>query len=154
MSNNKTKDTLNQAVADLSQFAVIIHQAHWYMRGSRFLSLHPQMDVYMDDVNSQLDLIAERLITLGGSPYSTLKEFSSNTKLKEKKGSFSVTEDQHLQTLLTGFTYVGSLYKDGIATATDEGDDVTADLFTSLKGDVDKTVWMLSATLGKEPKLG
>ena len=46
-------------VADLSQFSVMIHQAHWYMRGSEFLTLHPQMDEYMDEVDGFLDEVAE-----------------------------------------------------------------------------------------------
>ena len=34
----------------------------------------------MDDLNEQLDEISERLITLDGSPYSTLREFADNTQ--------------------------------------------------------------------------
>lgn len=62
-------------VADLSVFSVRIHQVHWYMRGERFLFLHPKMDDLMEQINDQLDVISERLITLDGSPYSTLEEF-------------------------------------------------------------------------------
>ena len=32
----ENKEILNQLVADLSQFSVVIHQTHWYMRGSEF----------------------------------------------------------------------------------------------------------------------
>ena len=35
-TNTKTKAVLNQAVADLSVAASIVHQVHWYMRGSGF----------------------------------------------------------------------------------------------------------------------
>lgn len=37
MKFEKTKEILNQLVADLSQFSVVIHQTHWYMRGPEFL---------------------------------------------------------------------------------------------------------------------
>ena len=84
MKFEKTKEILNQLVADLSQFSVVIHQTHWYMRGPEFLTLHPQMDEYMDQINEQLDVVSERLITLDGSPFSTLREFAENTKLKMK----------------------------------------------------------------------
>lgn len=36
----QTKNILNQAVADLSVAASIVHQVHWYMRGSGFFYLH------------------------------------------------------------------------------------------------------------------
>ena len=73
MKYQETKETLNQLVADLSQMAMIIHQTHWYMRGTNFLKLHPLMDQFMDEINDQLDVISERLLTLDGNPYSTLK---------------------------------------------------------------------------------
>ena len=46
-TNTKTKAVLNQAVADLSVAASIVHQVHWYMRGPGFLYLHPKMDELM-----------------------------------------------------------------------------------------------------------
>ena len=46
--NEKTKAVLNQAVADLSKAASIVHQVHWYMRGTGFFYLHPKMDELMD----------------------------------------------------------------------------------------------------------
>lgn len=68
MKFEQTKEVLNQLVADLSQMAMVVHQTHWYMRGPGFLTLHPMMDDFMDDLNDQLDVISERLITLDGSP--------------------------------------------------------------------------------------
>ena len=41
MKYTKTKEMLNQAVADLTQLKTIVRQQHWYMRGAEFLKLHP-----------------------------------------------------------------------------------------------------------------
>ena len=38
----KTKEVLNQAVADLYVAHVALHQVHWYMRGRGFLVWHPK----------------------------------------------------------------------------------------------------------------
>ena len=43
MSKEQTKQVLNQLI-DLSQQSVIVHQAHWYMRGATFITMHPVMD--------------------------------------------------------------------------------------------------------------
>ena len=99
--NAKTKAVLNQAVADLSKAASIVHQVHWYMRGAGFYYLHPKMDELMDGLNASLDEMSERLITIGGAPYSTLKEFDENSKLDETTGSFDKTMDEHLARWLT-----------------------------------------------------
>ena len=88
MKYQKTKEVLNQLVADLSQMAMVIHQTHWYMRGTNFLKLHPLMDEFMDEINAQLDVISERLITLDGEPFSTLSEMADHTGIKDEKGSF------------------------------------------------------------------
>ncbi|MGO3732837.1 MAG: Dps family protein [Vagococcus sp.] len=153
MSNEKTKAVLNQTVADLSQFSVVIHQTHWYMRGASFLSLHPKMDEFMDAVNDQLDVVAERLITIGGSPFSTLSEFSEHTKIKDTPGSYDKTMGEHLGTILEGYHYLRELCIEGIAITEDEQDHVTQDIFIDMKGDFEKTIWMLHAELGTAPNL-
>ncbi|MGX7012980.1 Dps family protein [Vagococcus silagei] len=154
MSNVKTKEILNQAVADLSQFAVVIHQAHWYMRGQNFLTLHPKMDEYMDGINDQLDVIAERLITIGGSPYSTLTEFAEHTKIKDTPGTYDKTMKEHLEVLISGYQYLRQLSAEAITITEEEGDHVTQDIFIGMKGETEKTLWMLFAELGQAPNLG
>ncbi|UQF71311.1 DNA starvation/stationary phase protection protein [Vagococcus lutrae] len=153
MNVEQTKKVLNQMVADLSQFSVMIHQAHWYMRGSEFLTLHPQMDEYMDEVDGFLDEVAERLITIGGAPYSTLKEFAEHTKLEDKPGSYDVSMNEHIETLINGYRYLQKLALEGIHAAGDEEDHVTEDLFIEIKGAVEKNIWMLTAKLNRAPEL-
>lgn len=149
----KTKAVLNQAVADLSVAASIIHQIHWYMRGTGFLRLHPQMDKLMDGLNEHLDEFSERLITLGGAPYSTLKEFSENSKLEEKSGSYDVTVKEHMERLIEVYTYLGQLFQEGLDVTDEEGDDPTNGLFADAQGEVEKNIWMLRAELGQAPGL-
>lgn len=79
MQYPQTKTVLNQLVADLSQMAAVIHQTHWYMRGPEFLFLHPLMDEYQDEINDQLDVVAERLIVIDGAPIRRWKN-SQNTQ--------------------------------------------------------------------------
>lgn len=149
----RTKEVLNQLVADLSQFSVIIHQTHWYMRGNDFLTLHPQMDEFMDGINDQLDEVAERLITIGGAPYSTLSEFAAHTKLSDETGSYDKSIPERMERLVDGYRYLAELYAEGIDAAGEEGDNVTEDMFINFKGIVEKQIWMLTAKLGREPGL-
>lgn len=153
MKYEKTKEILNQAVADLSQMSMVIHQTHWYMRGPGFLTLHPMMDTFMDDINDQLDEISERLITLDGSPYSTLKEMAENTKIKDEVGRWDRGMEERLAILVDGYRYLTELYQSGIDAAGDEGDNVTEDMFIEFKGATEKRIWMLQAHLGKAPEI-
>lgn len=153
MKYEKTKEMLNQLVADLSQFSVVIHQAHWYMRGPEFLTLHPFMDELMDEVNEQLDVVSERLITLDGAPYSTLREFADNTGIKDEIGTYERTIPERIETIDEGYRYLVDLYQKGIEIAGEEGDDSTQDIFTGNKTDIEKRIWMLQAKLGKAPSI-
>lgn len=154
MKYEKTKEVLNQLVADLSQMSMVIHQTHWYMRGAGFLTLHPLMDTFMDDVNDQLDEVSERLITLDGAPYSTLKEMAENTKIKDEKGSYDRSMEERLATLVVNYRYLVEVFEKGIEVAGEEEDNVTEDMFIDFKGATEKRIWMIQAHLGKAPELG
>ncbi|MEI5990550.1 Dps family protein [Enterococcus crotali] len=151
MKFEQTKEVLNQLVADLSQFSVVIHQTHWYMRGPEFLTLHPKMDEYMDQINDQLDVISERLITLDGAPYSTLQEFADHTGIEDEIGTYERTIPERMEKLVEGYRYLADLYQKGIEVSGEEGDDSTQDIFIANKTDIEKNIWMLQAKLGKAP---
>ena len=153
MKYGKTKEILNQLVADLSQFSVVIHQTHWYMRVPEFLSLHPLMDEFMDELNAQLDVVSERLITLDGAPYSTLQEFIDHTKIADEVGTYERTIPERMAVLVKNYRYLADLYKKGIEVAGEEGDDSSQDIFTSFNTDIEKKIWMLQAKLGYAPEI-
>ena len=148
MSKEKTQEVLNQTVADLSQAAALVHQTHWYMRGSGFLTLHPKMDEFMDALNEHLDEFAERLITIGGSPVSTLKEFDEKSKIELQPATWDKSMSERLHGVLDTYKYLAKLFQEGIDIAESENDAVTVDLYTVALGDVEKTIWMLEAELG------
>lgn len=149
----KTKEVLNQAVADLSKAASIVHQVHWYMRGAGFHYLHPKMDELMDALDTHLDEMSERLITLGGAPYSTLKEFDEHSNLTEEVGTYDKSMTERLEQLVAAYRYLSSLYQLGLDVTDEEGDAPTNDIFTAAQAEADKTIWMLQAELGKGSKL-
>ena len=148
----KTKEVLNQAVADLYVAHIALHQVHWYMRGRGFQVWHPKMDEYMDSLDGYLDEISERLITLGGKPYSTLTEFLQHSEIEEEEGEFRNVEES-LERVLAIYRYFITLFQKALDVTDEEGDDVTNDIFVGAKADLEKTVWMLAAELGQTPGL-
>ncbi|KXT73760.1 Non-specific DNA-binding protein Dps / Iron-binding ferritin-like antioxidant protein / Ferroxidase [Streptococcus sp. DD10] len=148
----KTKEILNQAVADLYVAHVALHQVHWYMRGTGFLIWHPKMDEYMETLDGYLDEISERLITLGGTPYSSLTEFLQHSEIEEYEGQFHDVPAS-LERVLELFRYLVALFQKGLDVTDEEGDDVTNDIFVGAKAELEKTIWMLAAELGQAPGL-
>ena len=148
----KTKEVLNQAVADLYVAHIALHQVHWYMRGRGFQVWHPKMDEYMDSLDGYLDEISERLITLDGKPYSTLTEFLQHSEIEEEVGEFRNVEES-LERVLEIYRYLITLFQKALDVTDEEGDDVTNDIFVGAQADLEKTVWMLAAELGQAPGL-
>ena len=148
----KTKEVLNQAVADLYVAHIALHQVHWYMCGRGFMVWHPKMDEYMDSLDGYLDEISERLITLGGKPYSTLTEFLQHSEIEEEVGEFRNVEES-LERVLEIYRYLINLFQKALDVTDEEGDDVTNDIFVGAKADLEKTVWMIAAELGQAPGL-
>ncbi|MFD1465931.1 DNA starvation/stationary phase protection protein [Lapidilactobacillus mulanensis] len=147
----QTKIQLNQLVADISQLTVNIHQTHWYMRGREFFRLHPLMDEYMDQLNDQLDEIAERLIAIGGAPFSTTHEFIDHTGLPEEPGKFgkySLTD--YMQRLTDQFKYLRDQYEKGMEISDSEKDWPTQDMLNGFKAAIDKNIWTLNAFLDQD----
>ena len=148
----KTKEILNQAVADLYVAHIALHQVHWYMRGTAFMTWHPKMDDYMDSLDGYLDDISERLITLGGAPYSSLTEFLQHSEIEEYEGQFRDVPAS-LERVLEIFRYLSGLFQKALDVTDEEGDDVTNDIFVGAKAELEKNIWMLAAELGQEPGL-
>ena len=43
----------------------------------------------MDSLDATLDEVSERLITLGGAPYSSMTEFLEHSNIEERRGTFT-----------------------------------------------------------------
>ena len=148
MANEKTQTVLNKSVADLEKASALVHQVHWYMRGRGFLKLHPKMDELINDLNTLQDEFAERLITIGGSPVSTLKEFDETSKVTLEVATWDKSITERLEEIVKAYKYLATLFKEAIILSGEEGDDVTVDLYTGALGEIEKMLWMLQAELG------
>jgi len=104
-------------------------------------------------LDTTLDEVSERLITLGGKPYSTLTEFIQHSKIEEKAGEFSKNVEESLARVIEIFRYLTGLYQEALDVTDQEGDDVTNDIFVGAKADLEKTIWMLTAEIGQAPGL-
>lgn len=153
MKFSQTKAVLNQAVADLSQLMMITRQQHWYMRGPEFLKLHPYLDEVMDELDKQRDLIAERLITIDGSPYSSLEEIVAHTKLESHPGKWGIDTKERYATIIAGYRYLTKLYEKGLQVSDEEGDYGSNDILTSCHTALQKRIWMMQAQIGQAPKI-
>jgi starvation-inducible DNA-binding protein len=148
----KTKAALNQLIADISELSAKVHQAHWYMRGLNFYTMHPKMDEFLDMLNGQLDDVAERLIAIGGAPYASLTEFLDHTVLKDAKTTFEEKNlPERISDLVADFKTLRDQYQETIDISGEENDLSSQDMVIGMKTALDKDIWMMQAFLNKAP---
>src|SRR5918999_5426038 len=72
---------LNQRLADCIDLQTMCKQAHWNVKGPQFIALHKLFDEINGEVEEYVDLIAERVVALGGTAEGTARVVAERTTL-------------------------------------------------------------------------
>src|ERR1700749_4934886 len=137
---------LNDRLADAIDLQSQVKQAHWNVKGPHFIALHELFDKISDLVLEQIDEIAERVTSLGGTAEGTVAVAARRSKLKNYPLSITAGRD-HLQYLSTQLAAWGKAARAAIDDTGKLGDADTADLFTAISRSVDKYLWFVEAHL-------
>ncbi|MCE5171260.1 DNA starvation/stationary phase protection protein [Paenibacillus profundus] len=148
--NAQLQTLLNQQVANLNVMYVKLHNYHWFVKGHLFFNLHEKFEELYNEITEKMDEVAERLLTIGGKPYATLKEYSQHTTIQEGVGN--ETSEDMVKQLIKDFNQLIKEFGEAQEEAQKVGDEVSNDLFIGMQGDLAKHVWMLSAYIGEESK--
>lgn len=150
-ASNKVNTTtleqiMNREVANLNVLYVKIHNFHWYVKGEHFFSLHVKFEELYNEVTLHMDEVAERLLSIKGSPAATMKEYLELSTIQEATGK----EDTRgmIQSLIEDFATIGEELTEGIELAENLKDQPTADLFIKIRSSLEKHQWMLRSYLG------
>ncbi|CAH8772270.1 Dps family protein [Paenibacillus dendritiformis] len=150
MSNQKLQQMLNQQVANLNLMYVKLHNYHWFVKGDLFFTLHEKFEEFYNEITEKMDEVAERLLTIGGKPYATLKEYAANATIPEARGN--ETAEEMVKQLIDDFNQLITEFGEALKEADRVGDNVTNDMFIGMQGDLEKHIWMLSSYLGNASK--
>ena len=122
-------------------------QAHWNVKGPTFIALHKLFDEIVDAAEEYMDLIAERIVQLGGTAEGTIQNAAKRSMLKEYPLNISAERD-HVETLSSALASYGKSTRYAIDHTDELGDKDTADIFTEISRGVDKYLWFVEAHLG------
>ena len=139
---------LNKSLASVTDLYAQLKQAHWNVKGPTFIALHKLFDEVAERVEDQVDEVAERITSLGGTALGTLQEAVKNTELRPYPVNiFTATE--HLEHLTHNMAILGELVRKNIKRAEELGDMATNDLYIDIVRTLDKDLWFLEAQLQK-----
>ena len=64
---NLVKD-LNCLLSDLNVFYRKLQNYHWNIKGKDFFNVHVKLEEYYNEINEQIDELAEQILMLGNEP--------------------------------------------------------------------------------------
>jgi len=135
---------LNQRLAEAIDLQSQCKQAHWNVKGPSFIGLHKLFDDVNEDVESYVDLIAERVVQLGGIAEGTIGAVEQRSKLPDYPiGIASGLE--HVAALSDALSAFGRAARISIEEMNELEDADSADMLTGISRGVDKWLWFVEA---------
>ena len=137
---------LNAVLADGQDFSSHTQVAHWNVRGPGFAALHPLFGELYKAISSQVDLVAERIVTLGGQAYGSARQAVKASRLPEYPAE-TVKDLEHVTLLAERLQLFLVGLRKARAVAAGEGDQDTVNLLTNVVEENEEWGWKLLATV-------
>ena len=135
---------LNQRLAEAIDLQTQCKQAHWNVKGPSFIALHKLFDDVNEDVENYVDLIAERVVQLGGIAEGTVGAVEARSSLVDYPLTLT-TGAEHVAALSDALAEFGRAVRMGIDEMDDLEDADSADILTEISRGVDKWLWFVEA---------
>jgi starvation-inducible DNA-binding protein len=135
---------VNQRLADVIDLQGQLKQAHWNVKGPHFIGLHELFDKIAEEVEDYVDMIAERVVQLGGIAEGTVRAAASRSRLEEYPPNIA-DGAAHVEAVARALSAFGREARMTIEETAGLDDADTADLFTEVSRGIDKWLWFVEA---------
>ncbi|MGH7497821.1 MAG: DNA starvation/stationary phase protection protein Dps [Gemmatimonadales bacterium] len=135
---------LNQRLADCIDLQTQCKQAHWNVKGPSFIALHKLFDEINEEVEDYVDLIAERVVQLGGIAEGTAAIVAKRSALLDYPLVLT-TGEEHVDALSSALAAFGRTARLAIEEMNDLQDADSADILTEISRGTDKWLWFVEA---------
>jgi starvation-inducible DNA-binding protein len=140
---------LNQRLADCIDLQTQCKQAHWNVKGPSFIALHKLFDEINEEVEDYVDLLAERVVQLGGIAEGTARTVASRSALEDYPLNISAGAE-HVAALSDALAQFGRTARIGIEEMNELEDADSADILTEISRGTDKWLWFVEAHIQAE----
>ena len=145
--STELSEKLNALLANYSIFYQNTRGFHWNIKGEKFFELHLKFEELYNDLFLKIDEVAERILTLGGTPEHRFSSYAKVTAIKESKEvSNGIKCVEHI---LESFKTLISMQREILSIASEVNDEGTSALMSDYIREQEKLVWMYSAYLSK-----
>jgi starvation-inducible DNA-binding protein len=140
---------LQQTLACTVDLRSQVKQACWNVKGHDLVLLHALFATMATELDAHIDLVAERLVVLGGVARGTVRTAATHSRLPDYPGAI-MDGDAHVRALTECFASYATALRADIAHATDVEDAGSAALYTDISRGVDKRLGFLEAYLHRD----
>lgn len=119
-------------------------QAHWNVKGPSFIALHELFDSVAAEADTSADLLAERIVQLGGHAIGTAPQVAKHSTLKAYPLDIDAQED-HVKALTLSLAGFSEAIRHAIDESSTLGDQAAADICTQILRAIDKLLWMVES---------
>jgi starvation-inducible DNA-binding protein len=141
----KIANGLSRLLADSYTLYLMTHNFHWNVTGPMFNTLHLMFMQQYSEQWAALDLIAERIRSLGFPAPGTYSEFAKLASIDEVEGVPKALD--MVRHLVAAQEATGRTARDLFPLTEEANDQATADLLTRRLDVHEKTAWMLRSLL-------
>jgi starvation-inducible DNA-binding protein len=139
---------LNVLLANFQVYYQNLRGLHWNIRGKRFFDLHLKFEELYNDSQLKIDLIAERVLTLGGRPLHTFEDYLKFSKLAIGKNISNDVKAIHL--IVDSLSDLLKIEREIGSKSAEINDEGTNSMISDFISEQEKTIWMLHAWLEEE----
>ncbi|MFY8020074.1 MAG: Dps family protein [Bacteroidia bacterium] len=138
-------DKLNMLLSNYQIFYMNTRGFHWNITGEKFFELHLKFEEIYNNVILKIDEIAERILTLGGSPLHSFSSYLLHSEIPEITQVSAGKEA--VQNLLEGFEVLIRIQREILQLSSAANDEATNALMSDYIREQEKLVWMFVAYL-------
>ncbi|WBA18688.1 Dps family protein [Salinivibrio kushneri] len=148
LDSSKAEDLgarLDTLLANYQVLYTNVRGFHWNIKGNDFFELHTKFEEIYTDLQTKIDEVAERILTIGGTAEHRFSEYLKVSEIKEHAPEAS--GQAGVRALVEGFSVLIGLQRDIMNLAGDAGDEGTSALMSDYIREQEKLMWMLNAYL-------
>lgn len=136
------EQNLNELLSDLNVFYRKLQNYHWNVTGQDFFQAHSKLEELYNEINEQIDEVAEHILILGEEPLGTLKDYLEKTNITEAENK-KIKSQEVFQTILKDYKKLLEKVTEIKEKADEQKKYSTSALMDDYILDYSKIIWML-----------
>ena len=136
---------LNNLLSNYQVYYQNLRGLHWNIKGKSFFELHVKFEELYTNSQEKIDLVAERILTLGSTPLHTFEDYSELSKVTVGKNISNDVDAVNL--VVNSLIEILKIEREILHESSNANDEGTNSMMSDFIAEQEKTIWMFKAWL-------